>query len=99
MELLSFTATGRKGFVTLNWETASEIDNLGFNLYRATAENGERTQLNAELIPSQGPGGAQYEYIDEDAALQKRQTYFYWLEDVDLYGGTGLHGPVDARVK
>ena len=35
VKLLSFTATGQKKAIVLNWETASETDNLGFNLYRS----------------------------------------------------------------
>jgi hypothetical protein len=45
MDLLSFTATGDIQSITVDWETASEIDNMGFNLYRATAEDGA---LNAD---------------------------------------------------
>jgi hypothetical protein len=96
MELLSFTASGNPRSITLNWETGSELDNTGFTLYRATAEDGERTQLNAELIPTQGPGGARYEYIDEDRALKRNETYFYWLEAVDVNGMAELYGPVSA---
>ena len=54
--------------VTLGWETVSEIDNLGFNLYRAETIDGERIKVNAELIPSLvnpgSPSGAVYEYTD-----------------------------------
>ena len=98
VDLLSFKATGGRRLVTLGWETANEIDNLGFNLYRATAVNGPRTRINAELIPTLvypgSPYGAVYEYTD--TAVKPRATYFYWLEDLDIYGHTDLHGPVSA---
>jgi hypothetical protein len=94
VELLSFTATGSKDAITVNWETAAEPDNQGFNLYRAESEDGERTQLNAELIPSASPDGAQYEHIDDDKALKRNRTYYYWLEAVDSTGATELHGPI-----
>ena len=42
--------------VLIRWATVSERDNLGFNLYRATEIDGQQTQLNSELIPSQVPG-------------------------------------------
>jgi hypothetical protein len=103
VDLLSFTATGEKKAIVLNWETATELDNVGFNLYRATAVDGERTKLNETLIPTLlppgSPYGALYEYVDDDKALKKgKVTYHYWLEDVDIYGGAGLHGPVSARL-
>jgi hypothetical protein len=98
-KLLSFTATGGTATVTLNWETADETDNQGFNLYRATSRNGEQTQLNVELILSAGPGGAQYEYVDDDATLTRSETYYYWLEMVDSTGATELFGPVSAQLE
>jgi hypothetical protein len=100
VDLLSFTATGEKKAIVLNWETATEFDNLGFNLYRADAIDGERSKLNQELIPTLvppgSPYGAPYEYRDDQKGLKKNVTYYYWLEDVDVHGGTGLHGPVSA---
>ena len=40
VELMSFEARGRDGAVELSWETGSEVDNLGFHLYRALSEAG-----------------------------------------------------------
>lgn len=99
IELVSFTATPQHGAVLLEWETATELDNLGFNLYRANSPDGPCTRLNASLIPSQNPGspiGASYSFLDED--VQPGLTYYYWLEDVDIYGVATLHGPVTATV-
>jgi glycosidase len=100
IDLVSFTASPRQAAIVLRWETATEIDNLGFNLYRAEALEGERTRLNASFIPSQAPGspaGAVYTWRDRNA--QPGVTYYYWLEDVDLHGATSLHGPVPAKIK
>jgi len=99
VELLSFEATAAHKTVILTWETASEIDNLGFNLYRATAVDGVRVKINAELIPTEvypgSPFGAVYTYTD--TGLKPKANYFYWLEDVDIYGTTQLSGPIEAR--
>jgi hypothetical protein len=100
VELSSFTATGEWRSIRLDWTTASEVDNLGFNLYRATKIDGPRTQVNEDLIYSLvNPGssaGAVYAY--EDTPMQGSGTYFYWLEDVDLSGNTSLHGPVEVQL-
>ncbi|MFN2165772.1 MAG: hypothetical protein ACK2U9_05885, partial [Anaerolineae bacterium] len=82
--------------ICLDWETASELDNLGFNLYRQAA-GGELVRLNIDLIPGQNPGspmGAVYTWRDETAA--PGVTYFYWLEAVDVYDMATRHGPVSA---
>ncbi len=99
VELGSFTATAGADQIVLDWETVSELENLGFNVYRATSVEGARAQLNPELIPSQAPGsgmGFAYQWVDSD--VQAGVTYFYWLEDVDFFGQSGLHGPVDATL-
>lgn len=98
VDLLSFTAMGIRRAIVLNWETASESDNLGFNLYRANTLNGERTKINATLIPSLVPGGAEgasYEYVDSTAT--RRITYYYWLEAIDLSFSSSLYGPASAK--
>ena len=99
VRLVSFAARGVKQAVLLSWETASETDNVGFNLYRATAIDGKKTKLNADLIPTLvppgSPVGASYSY--RDTAVAKGVRYYYWLEMVDTHGGTSLHGPVQAR--
>ena len=100
VEVSSFTATVKREAVRLAWTTTSEVDNLGFNLYRAKEVDGPRTKLNSELIPSLvapgSPFGADYTYTD--TAMRLRGTYYYWLEDVDIYGKTGLRDPVAASL-
>ncbi len=54
VELSTFTASPASGSVTLVWSTESEIDNAGFNIYRAASENGEYTKINGALIHAQG---------------------------------------------
>ena len=76
------------------WSTASEIDNAGFNIYRAESENGEILKINRALIPAKGSStqGAAYEFVDSD--VKNRKTYYYKLEDIDLNGVSTFHGPV-----
>jgi hypothetical protein len=96
IELLSFTATEFNKAVILKWQTASEIDNAGFNIYRSDSVNGEYSKINTSLIQAQGSStqGASYKYTD--SAVQNRKTYYYKLEDVDCNGNSTMHGPVDA---
>ncbi len=99
VKLLSFTATGQPGRVVVAWETATEIDNLGFNLYRRQAGTTDYAQLNGSLIPSPAPGqaqGASYTFVD--AGVTAGQTYEYLLEDVDMDGTRTSHGPAVATV-
>ncbi len=97
--LASFEATPQEDAILVTWETASELDNVGFNLYRSAAAEGPYTRLNATLIPPQNPGsvmGSVYEWLDAD--VQPGVTYFYKLEDIDVRGVSTFHGPVSVTV-
>jgi hypothetical protein len=97
IELASFEAQGAWGRTILRWETASETDNAGFNVYRSETAEGEFVRINAVIIPAKGSAteGASYKFVDWKA--QRDKTYYYKLEDVDLAGNTTFHGPVNAK--
>jgi hypothetical protein len=96
IELSSFNATPESRKIILRWTTETEVDNAGFNIYRAASEDGTYTKINASLIPVQGSPtqGASYEFTDAD--VKNRKMYYYKLEDIDLNGKTTMHGPVKA---
>jgi len=95
--LTSFAAMPQSEGILLTWETAAELQNLGFNLFRGESFTGPWTQLNTALIPAQNPGGtfgASYEWPDAEAT--PNTTLYYRLEDVDIHGTSTFHGPVSA---
>lgn len=96
--LASFSAVSAGGQVLLAWETVSELDNAGFNLYRATSDDWGSAAL-LTFVPSQAPGSSQgFSYSFTDADVETGLTYWYWLEDVSLTGVTTMHGPVTVTV-
>jgi len=94
--LASFTATGGDGQVLIEWETANEMNVIGFNLWRSTTRTGSYTML--DFIPSQAPGsliGAYYSYTDTDVV--NGITYYYKLEVVATDGSIiESAGPISA---
>ena len=96
ISLASFTATAKSGKVLIEWTTESEIDNAGFNLYRAESEDGKYIKINSALISAKGSPtqGTSYEFVD--ANVQNRKTCYYKLEDIDLNGSSTMHRPVSA---
>ena len=96
--LTVFTAQVEDDHVLVTWETVSEINNQGFNLYRSVAPGGPLTLL--DYLPSQGPGtplGFVYTYRDYDVVLG--ETYDYWLESIDLSGVPTIHGPATVTLQ
>ncbi|CAB1057424.1 Beta-galactosidase (EC [Olavius sp. associated proteobacterium Delta 1] len=94
VDLVSFTATGRDNAVLVEWETAQEIDNMGFYLYRSTGLAGPYEKLTEQLI-----GGTDYSvmgraYAYEDRDLVPGRLYYYKLEDLDSDGTRTFHGPI-----
>lgn len=96
IQLASFDAKAGRGKVSLNWATGTEINNAGFNLYRASSESGPKVKVNDGLIAAQAAAtdGAAYRSVDAPGY----GTFFYWLEDVGSNGISTMHGPVKVTV-
>jgi photosystem II stability/assembly factor-like uncharacterized protein len=94
--ITEFIAVPGDRSVSIQWSTASELDNAGFNMYRSDKKNGEYFKINTALIPAKGSptNGASYEFIDTE--VRNRKTYYYKFEDIDLNGKSVMHGPVNA---
>lgn len=56
-------------------------------------------KINSSLIPAKGSptSSAAYQFIDDN--VKNRKTYYYKLEDIDIYGKDTMHGPVSAVVR
>lgn len=88
--------------VTVTWRTGSEVDNLGFEVYREVA--GERTRVTTKpiagsaLLVPQGftTVGRPYNWTDESpqAIGKDVKDVSYWIEDIDLNGKRTWHGPI-----
>ncbi len=84
--LSSFTAIPTDSWVTLKWRTESEVDNLGWDIYRSEKKDGKFVKVNKELIPGAGNSAMPntYQFVDKTAI--KGRQYYYYLEDVDIVG-------------
>lgn len=71
---------------TLRWSTASEVENLGFDIYRAEQADGPFTRINARPVAGAGTSDEpqQYSYVDD--TIDPTRRYFYYIESIALDG-------------
>lgn len=86
----SLSAGRVQGGVRVTWRTASELDTLGYRVYREA--NGRRVRVNGKLIAAKGRGS--YAFLDRKAPRAK--SVRYWIQVVDTDGSRSWYGP--ARV-
>ena len=77
--------------VRVEWETATELNTAGFQLYRSNVPFGDFELITKELIPSEGDSvsGATYTFVDEN--VEAGATYFYVLEEVEFDSSTNRY--------
>ena len=101
VELISFKAVGSYRRVSLSWTTASEINNLGFEIYRSEAENGAY-QLIASYqtdlaLRGNGSSNSRRDYVYEDTNVAEGHTYLYQLADVSFDGKRTFHPKISVE--
>lgn len=84
VELSSFSADYKDGIIFLKWETSSEIDNAGFNIYRGINNRRLFQKINDKLIPGAGNTTEKQSYIFKDNQVIEGYKYFYKIEDVSF---------------
>jgi hypothetical protein len=94
VELSSFTATiTATNTVQLKWVTQSETNISGFYLQRNSIGNLSGASSISGLI--QGTNTSQQtSYYFTDGDVMAGNTYYYWLQSVELDGHSDFYGPV-----
>jgi len=94
VELTSFTVNqvGDLG-ARIEWVTQSETNVLGFNIYRGdTAVMSEAIKLSG-FVPATNTSQTQV-YVYYDTEVASMGTYYYWLESMEMSGGSEFFGPL-----
>jgi hypothetical protein len=103
VELTGLSAAPDDNGIQLSWQTLSESNNLGFEIYRSTAESGTYEQVASyrsdENLLGLGTSatGRAYSWRDPQAGLVAQTDYFYKICDVSLSGEVSWHGPLQVQ--
>ena len=80
--------------VRLHWQTALELDNTGFDVWRSNGEHGRYERISDAVVAVRTDG--QYTFMDSSAVAGV--TYYYKIEDISSNGMRQQHGPVAAEL-
>lgn len=83
VELTNFIAKAKKASIQLQWETAVEIDNAGFELERSLDR---KTYEVLKFIEGKGNTVEPSAYQFGDEQVKTGQTYYYRLKQIDFSG-------------
>jgi hypothetical protein len=84
--LSSFTAVVEDSQIILKWITTSEINNLGFDVYRSESPDGEFVKVNPAYIKGAGTDVTPHSYQFVDSIVEIGKTYYYYIEDISFSG-------------
>ena len=102
VELAFFTASGMQDRIVLKWRTESEIQNLGFEIWRAEQEDGDYQMLSSyrsnAALQGRFNSSQATDYQFEDRQVIPGRVYWYRLTDVDVNGQKTEHGPISALI-
>jgi len=95
VELMDFTATAKENQIDLNWQTANERDNAGFEIHRSIHPNRGFTSIG--WVTGFGTNNGQ-KYTYPDLEVVPGTSYFYQLKQIDYDEKFELSDIVSARL-
>lgn len=84
-----FRTEARGSTVLFEWQTATEVGNVGFNLW--VEEDGDWRRINTEPIPTKVVDSTTPQRYRYEAEGVRGESFL--LEDLDVLGGSQIHGP------
>jgi len=91
--LSEFKAKYGKSGVSLSWITSTEVENLGFILYRSTHGNRSvvASFMDTDQLLGHGTTTEEHSYLYTDRKVFAGNSYEYILSDVDYSGKESIH--------
>ncbi len=99
VELTSFSGTPAPQKIILNWQTATEVDNYGFEIQRAegSVKKSESAWQNIGFVYGHGNSNSvkDYSFADETVGSGK---YSYRLKQIDTDGGFKYSAVIEVEI-
>ncbi len=88
VELTSFIAACREDYISLKWQTATEINNYGFEIEKSSV-NSNQSSVNWEkigFVNGNGTSTTSNSYGFSDQSVINGNNYIYRLKQIDING-------------
>ena len=106
VELTSFTATANESTVELQWQTATEMNNYGFEIERKNAFSAETavSSLNSnwkkiDFINGHGNSNSPKNYFYKDISSLNSGKYWYRLKQIDIDGKFDYSKEIEVNIE
>lgn len=102
VELTSFIGYPATNNITLEWTTASEINNQGFIILRKNEISENYTEISSyqynDYLKGAGNSNMEHNYKYQDFNVIKDMVYWYKLVDIDFNGLKNENPPIQASL-
>ena len=95
VELTSFTGKFENNRVYLNWQTASELNNLGFEVEKKTSNNSDWVVIGFKQGKGTTTDIQNYTFVDEALSINAEKIY-YRLKQIDYNGVSTYSNEVEV---
>jgi len=98
VELSHFSVSlGAANGVQITWVSQSESNLVGYQVYRGTSDRLAEARKLDDFVPATNTSQQQV-YVIFDREYLPSGTYYYWLEHLEMDGGSHYHGPVSLEL-
>lgn len=100
VELISFSASSQNSLVILNWQTADELNNYGFEIEKKNLLQAENNSdwIKIGFVPGKGSSNSPQSYSFTDNSVSEFGKYFYRLKQIDFDGSFKYTKEVEVNV-
>lgn len=98
VELTSFTARYNGKTVDLKWSTATEVNNVGFDVLRSTDPTNEDSWENIGFVDGSGTSNVPHTYTFVDGGAPEAGVVYYRLRQLDRDGKSNLSSMVNVVI-
>jgi hypothetical protein len=82
--------------VVIEWETASELDTAGFDIFRSITPDGPFERITINPVPSTGDPLIGGSYRFKDTQVNANNWYYYQLIEIETSGKQNILGETSA---